>query len=153
MQELPHHYKVSASGAREGKLALESEALQPIETASPREFGGPGNLWSPETMLAGAVAGCFILSFRAIARASSFPWLDLTCEAEGRLERADGTLQFTEFTLRPTLKIPTGGDRGRAIRLLEKAESGCLVANSLRSSRRLEPAVIEAPAETTGEAR
>ncbi len=153
MQELPHHYKVIASGAREGKLALESEALQPIEIAAPQEFGGPGNLWSPETMLAGAVAGCFILSFRAIARASSFPWLRLTCEAEGRLERADGTLRFTEFTLRPMLKIPTGGDRRRAMRLLEKAESGCLIANSLRSPGRLEPAVIEVPAESTGEAR
>lgn len=151
MQELPHHYIVGASAAHDGQVMLESEGLQAIENASPREFGGPGNLWSPETMLAGAVVSCFILTFRAVARASSFPWLSLVCAGEGRLDRADGTVRFTEFTLRPTLRVRAGSDRDRAIRILEKAERGCLVANSLRSTVRLEPTVIEVPAEMVAE--
>ena len=151
MQDLPHDYEVKANAACNGNPVIECDALQPIETAAPREFGGPGNLWSPETMMAGAVAGCFILTFRGVARASSFPWLSLTCAVEGRLDRCDGTLRFTEFTLRPTLEIPAGADRDRAIRLLEKAERGCLVVNSLRSTVRLEPAVIQIAAETLAE--
>ena len=107
MQELPHHYKVGASAAHDGGIVLESEALQPIKIAAPQEFGGPGNLWSPETMLAGAVASCFILTFRGVARASSFP----VAEPDLRRRRPTGAmstaaLRFTEFTLRPTLKIP-----------------------------------------------
>jgi organic hydroperoxide reductase OsmC/OhrA len=153
MQDLPHDYKVEANAAYNGNPIIESETVQPIESAAPREFGGPGNLWSPETMMAGAVASCFILTFRGVARASSFPWVSLTCVAEARLDRCDGTLRFTEFILRPTLEIPAGGDRDRAIRLLEKAERGCLVVNSLRSAVRLEPTVIQIPAETLAEAR
>ncbi|MFZ0887404.1 MAG: OsmC family protein [Candidatus Binataceae bacterium] len=153
MQELPHHYKVEATAAQDGELMLESRGVEPIECAAPSEFGGPGNRWSPETMLAGAVAACFILTFRAVARASSFPWLSLTCSTEGRLERVDGTVRFTQFTLRPTLKVPAGADRDRAIRLLEKAERGCLVTGSLRSTVRLEPTVIQDSAEPSREAR
>lgn len=153
MQELPHHYKVEASAASDGKLMLEAEGLEPIECAAPREFGGPGNRWSPETMLGGAVATCFILTFRAIARASSFPYSSLACSVEGRVEKADGTLRFTEFTLRPALKMAGGGDRDRALRLLKKAERSCLVTASLRSTVRLEPTVIQDPAENPRRAR
>ncbi len=153
MQELPHCYKVEASAAHNGNPNLESGTLQPIATEPPPEFGGPGNLWSPETMMVGAVASCFILTFRGVARASSFPWLSLTCPAEGRLERCDGRLRFTEFTLRPTLKIPAGADRERALHLLEKAERSCLVTNSLSSTVRLESVVVEISAEGLAEAR
>lgn len=145
MKELHYDYKAKATASRAGNVTLESEG-QSIESAPPREFGGPGNLWSPETMLTGAVAGCFILTFRAIAHASSFPWLNLICTVEGRLESSDGTLRFTQFTLRPKLTIPKGTDHEKAGRLLEKAERGCLVSNSLRSTLRLEPEVIEMPA-------
>jgi peroxiredoxin-like protein len=153
MQQLPHHYNVAASAAHNGQVVLESKGLPPIENASPAEFGGPGDLWSPETMLAGAIAGCFILTFRATARASAFRWLSLTCAVEGRLDRDDGTLRFTDFLLRPTLKVPAGSDRDRAIRLLEKAERSCLIANSLLSAVRLEPAVVEVAAEMLEEIR
>jgi hypothetical protein len=33
----------------------------------PREFDGRGNQWSPESLLAAALADCFVLSFRAVA--------------------------------------------------------------------------------------
>ncbi len=143
MQDLPHCYKVEASAAPDANPTVESGTLQPIGIEAPPEFGGPGNLWSPETILVAAVASCFILTFRGVARASSFAWSALACRAEGRLERSEGILQFTEFTLRATLKIPAGGDHKRALTLLEKAEHSCLVTNSLRSTVRLEPEVIE----------
>jgi len=150
MDELPHHYTVEASAAHEGPVMLDSEGLPRIESAPPRQFGGPANLWSPESMLAASVAGCFILTFRAVARASSLAWLNLTCTAQGRLERSEGALRFTEFTLRPKLAIPVGANREKAMRVLEKAEHGCLVSASLRSTIRLEPEVIETPADPPG---
>ena len=152
MQDLPHNYKVEAVAAHDANPVVKSGTLQPITIEPPPEFGGPGNQWSPETAMVGAIASCFILTFRGVARASSFAWSELACRAEGRLERVEGTLRFTEFTLRPALKIPAGADRDRALRLLEKAERSCLVTNSLRSTVRLEPAVIEIPAETLAEA-
>jgi len=146
MEELSHHYKAQAIAAHDGSVTLESDGLRTIETAPPREFGGPGNLWSPETMLAGAVASCFILTFRAVARASSLPWVKLICKAEGHLQRSEGAFRFTEFILLVKLTVPRGTIHEKAARLLEKAEHGCLISNSLRSTMRLEPEVIEMPA-------
>ena len=61
MQEFPHRYSVTAAGAVDGDVELTAERVPGLRSASPAEFGGPGDRWSPETLLVGAVADCFIL--------------------------------------------------------------------------------------------
>ena len=141
MHELPHHYKVEASAGSDGEAALSAAGLDTIPSASPLEFGGPGDRWSPETLLVAAVAGCFILSFRAIARASKFSWLSLRCEVDGTLERVEGGMRFTRFVVHATLDVPQDTNEERAHRLLEKAEKSCLVTNSLSGETQLEAKV------------
>lgn len=131
MQQLPHHYRVGASSRQQGSVTLKSPGLDDLETAPPAEFGGPGDLWSPETLLVGAVANCFILSFRAIARASKLEWQDLSCQVEGVLDRVDGKTLFTELKLAVRLQVPASTDEVRAQRILEKAEETCLITNSM----------------------
>ena len=142
MQEYPHHYTVAATAQSEGNVLLESSDLASIETAAPPEFGGPGGLWSPETLLVSAVADCFVLSFKAIARASSMDWVSLNCEVTGVLDRVEKVSQFTDFNLRVTLEVPPGTDEAKAARLLEKAEHACLITNSLKSAKHLDATVI-----------
>jgi organic hydroperoxide reductase OsmC/OhrA len=141
MQAYPHVYKVSANGNPTGSVAVASAGLPTLATASPREFDGPGDQWSPEGLLCAAVADCFILTFRAVARASKLEWLQLECGVEGTLERAEGGTQFTQFFTRASLRVPTGTDIERARLLLEKAEHTCLISNSLRGKRSLETQV------------
>lgn len=138
MQDLPHHYQVKAVTATNSNVTLSSPNLASLETAAPAEFGGPGDLWSPETMLTGAVANCFILSFKAIARASKLEWSRLSCDVEGVLERVEKTLEFTQMRLRVSLAIPATTDAARARLLLEKAEQSCLITNSMTSSNTLQ---------------
>ena len=45
-------------------------------------------LASIPTLLIAAVADCFILTFRAVARASRFEWISLGCTVDGVLDRA-----------------------------------------------------------------
>ncbi len=142
MKELPHHYAVRAESAAEGPVALASSGLPALESAAPAEFGGPGDRWSPETLLVAAVADCFLLTFRAIARASAYAWSELRCEAEGVLDRAEGGVRFTEFRLRAELQAPAGTDPERGRRLLEKAERSCLVSRSLTAPVHLEARVV-----------
>ena len=71
MHDFPHHYAVSATAETASNVSLSSEDVAAIESAPPVEFGGPGGHWSPESLLVAAVADCFVLSFPAIARASS----------------------------------------------------------------------------------
>ena len=141
MQDLPHHYRVSASADSQSHVLLSSEGLPGIDTAGPPEFGGPGDVWSPETLLVGSVANCFILTFRAIARASQFEWQSLRCAVAGTLEKVDRVTQFTDFNLEVELAVPAGTSEKKARRLLEKAEHGCLITNSLTAAIHLSATV------------
>lgn len=141
MQRLPHRYRVEASAAFEGEVAIASQGLETLRTAPPAEYDGPGDRWSPETLLVASVVDCFVLTFRAVARASSLAWTDLRCEAEGELDRVEHVTRFTRLTIRAFLTIPPGGDAEKAARVLEKAERSCLVTNSLAFPVGLEPNV------------
>ena len=131
MQDLPHHYHVSATAFTRSNVEVTSKGLDALETAGPAEFGGPGDLWSPETMLVGAVANRLILSFRATARAARLDWVNLTVDVEGVLERVEKVTLFTRFILNATLEVERGIDESKALKLLEKAKKHCLVSNSL----------------------
>lgn len=141
MQNYPHNYAVTAVANRDGNVDLTSEGLTGIRSAPPAEFGGPGDLWSPETLLIAAVADCFILTFKAIAGASKFDWISLQCEAEGTLDRIDNVTRFTEIKLLAILDVPQATDEQKAMRLLEKSEHACLITNSLKSSSHLDATV------------
>ncbi len=144
MHPYPHSYQASATGNPTGSVMVASPSLPDLETAPPPQFDGPGGLWSPETLLCAAVADCFILTFRAITRAAKFDWQKLQCRVEGTLERLDGQAQFTRFASRVSLTVPPGADAAKARALLERAEHGCLISNSLRGARTLEMEVLEA---------
>jgi organic hydroperoxide reductase OsmC/OhrA len=142
MHPYPHHYTVHASAEPTGDVPVTGVGLPALATAPPAEFDGPGDRWSPETLLCAAVADCFLLSFRAVARASKLDWNSLECRVEGKLDRVEGRSFFTEIVVHATLRVPSGTDQDRATRLLEKAEHVCLVSNSLVAQRRLDPTVI-----------
>ena len=144
MQALPHHYRVSANANSEGEVTLVGDKLESILSAPPIEYGGPGDLWSPETLLAAAVADCFILTFRAIATASKLSWLSLSCQVEGTLERIEGVTKFTEFTIEASLNVSAEIPEDRALYILEKAEANCLITNSLSCKTHLNAVVVKA---------
>jgi organic hydroperoxide reductase OsmC/OhrA len=141
MQDFPHFYRVLADGTIDGDVALSAEHLSTLRSASPAQFGGPGDRWSPETFLVGALGDCFILTFRAVARASQLPWTTLQCEVTGTLDRIDRATQFTKFEIRAHLEVPAGTGVEQARRALEKAEHNCLISNSLKGAIQLIPEV------------
>jgi peroxiredoxin-like protein len=141
MQDFPHHYIVSATAQSTSNVELSGAGLETIESAPPKEFGGPGDRWSPESLLVAAVADCFVLSFRAIARASKLEWESLSCSADGVLDRVERQAQFVRFDVKAELVVPAGTNEARALRLLEKAEQACLITNSLTAESHLEATV------------
>ena len=141
MQDFPHHYQVAATATDSGNVELSSEGVDPIASAPPAEFGGPGDQWSPESLLVAAVADCFVLSFRAIARASKFDWTSLSCNVTGTLDRVERKTQFTAFDVSAELVVPDGTAEAKAQRLLQKAEDACLITNSLIAESHLSATV------------
>jgi organic hydroperoxide reductase OsmC/OhrA len=141
MQKFPHRYAVVAAGDALDDIELVSGSLPPLRSAPPTEFDGPGDRWSPETLLAAAVAGCYVLTFRAVARASGVSWTWLRCEVGGTLERVDKTPQFTAFDINARLRIPPTMNADQARRALEKAEGQCLISKSLKGTVHLTLAI------------
>jgi len=137
LQNLPHQYRVQAQGRPNENLDLCVANVPKLTVAPPVQFGGPGDQWSPEDLLMASIASCFILSFKAIAKASKFSWASIQCDSEGTLARVDGKTRFTKIVTKANLVIPATESIENAERLLHKAEQSCLVVNSLTSESEL----------------
>ncbi len=142
MQDYPHSYVVKAGAREEGPVTIDSEGLDTIETNSPPQFGGPEGYWSPESLLVASVANCFILTFRAIARASRLEWDSLDCSVNGILDRDERKTRFTQYHLRAILHVPAGSNEIKARKILDKANANCLITNSLNGVEFLDATVI-----------
>jgi organic hydroperoxide reductase OsmC/OhrA len=141
MQDFPHHYTTTATARHDSNVDMTSPGLPDLKLAAPAEFGGPGDHWSPETLMSAAVASCFKLSFKAVARAAKLEWTSIRCDVVAVLDKVDKVTQFTEFHQTVVLEVPAGTDEAKAMRLLEKAEHVCLVTNSLTGATRLDAMV------------
>ena len=131
MHSFPHNYKVSAHAVSEGDVVLSADGLTDINSQPPAEFNGPGDRWSPESLLMAAIADCFTLSFRAIAAASKIPFTELSVNVDGELNMVERKMVFTTVQISANLVVPEGIEPARAERLLNMAEQSCLVTNSL----------------------
>lgn len=133
MKAFPHEYVVTVVSSPQRDVDLGADHLPTLQSASPAEFGGPGDRWSPETLLVAAVGDCFAITFQGIARVTGLSWGFLRCEVTGTLDRQDRIPQFTRFHIRARLGVPTGTSQETAKSILEKAERRCLIANSLKA--------------------
>ena len=115
-------------------MRISSNGLEDLSTDVPREFGGPGDQWSPEALLIAAVADCFVLTFRAMATPSRVTWYALDCDATGTLERVDRATRFTEIQLAVRISVPDDMEEEKVLRVLKKAEETCLITNSLTAT-------------------
>jgi peroxiredoxin-like protein len=143
MNPLPHRYTVRLTGSGSGHATLAVDGLPELRTAPPPEFDGPGDAWSPEHLLLGAVQTCFLFTLRGVAQASGLAISRCEVDAEGTVDRTDRTTRFTEIVLRLRLALAAGVDRARTRRVVEKAEHACLVSASLATPVHLEVEFLE----------
>ena len=141
MQEFPHRYYVSTVASGDYHT-VSAPGLEDLRVAGPVEFDGPGDSWSPESLMTGAIGSCYILTFRAVARASQLDWIDIRCGVESILDRIDRVTRFTEATLSVTLTIDDPAKRDHAERIIRKAKENCLVSNSLTTQITLVPEIL-----------
>lgn len=136
-----HSYRVEAwwTSGRTG-LAKSDSAPNAIHFTAPKEFGGLEGRWTPEELLLAAVAACFITTLRSIAD-DQFDFTDLQVEAIGTVRKAQSGYGFSEIVIQPTLKIACSKDRERALNLLKKAETLCLVSRAIDTPLRFEPTI------------
>lgn len=115
-----------------------------IEVATPPEFpkGIPG-IWSPEHLFTASVSSCLMTTFLAIAENSKLDFESFNCSSKGKLEQVDGKWMMTEIILEPLVVVKDEGSIEKALRVLQKSEINCLIANSIKATVVMKP-VVEA---------
>ncbi|HUK34091.1 MAG TPA: OsmC family protein [Vicinamibacterales bacterium] len=146
MKPLPHRYDVQLKGGPTGYAHLSSVGRRTFATAPPREFGGPGDAWSPEHLLLASVEACFLFTFRAVARASKLDFADVNIHAEGTVDHLAGVTKFTEIVIRPRLTFAPHVDRAKVAAVVAKTEKACLVSATLATPVRVETEIVETEA-------
>jgi organic hydroperoxide reductase OsmC/OhrA len=135
-------------------LASSADGLPEIAVGPPPAFDGMPGLWSPEHLFVLAAASCWLTTFLTVARLSHLDLVDVEVDASGDVaRRADRRFHVPGMVLRPRVTIAHEADRERALRLIAKAEAGCLVAQSMRTEVTLEPVVVALERSARGLAR
>ena len=126
----------------ERKMGLIASAGKPeVQVATPPEFKGHEGIWSPEDLFVASVNVCVMNTFLAFAERAGLAFASYESEAEGRLELVDGKFQFTTIGLKPRITLQPGGDVGKAMEILAKAEANCLISNSIKARVTAEPTI------------
>lgn len=138
----PHHYAVEARCPPQGEVILSAPGLESLDTLPPVEFGGPGDHWSPETLLTGALASCFALTFRAIARRARLEWTDFECQVNGELVNEQGNSRFSRFKIHARLVADIPPDDAAALRVMQLTKEGCLISNSVHATVEVHTTIV-----------
>ena len=130
-----NYYEVELEWAAGRKGLMSSPALyDSIEVATPPEFPkGIAGIWSPDHLLVAAANSCLMTTFLAIAENSGLEFVGFHSKASGKLEKIDGKYLISEIELSPQLQIKSEAFRDKALKVLEKSESACLISNSVKS--------------------
>ena len=105
-----------------------------IKVSSAPEFTGelPGK-WTAEHLFLGALCSCYMSAFLMQANSAGLKFKSFGCDALGRVEKHNEVYSFTEIILKPVVKIFKSTDQEKTNRLLEKAETNCIIANSIKT--------------------
>jgi peroxiredoxin-like protein len=134
-------YQTSVKWTEQRKGIISCAGKSDVRVATPPEFKGHENIWSPEDLFVASANVCLMTTFLAVAERAGLAFSSYESTAEGRLEIVEGKFQFTAITIRPSITLTSGGDAAKAKELIEKAEHNCLISNSMKAKVILEPTI------------
>ena len=107
----------------------------------PKDFGGPGDAWTPEHFYAAGVGSCVMATFLSIAKMSKLNFVSYESRASCCMEKTPEGFRMTSVTLTPRIVVSEEKERERAQRMIEKAENMCPISNSLKVTVELQASV------------
>jgi organic hydroperoxide reductase OsmC/OhrA len=140
-----HHFKMRTVRQTVGRALVEAEGRPTFIGGAPPEFGGSGEVWSPEHLLIASAALCFLSTFEWFARRAEVHVAAMSVEADGEVDRIGSGLGFTQIRLLVHLHVGAG-ETARTRELVERTERSCLVSRSLRAPVEIELDLQEAAA-------
>lgn len=135
-------YNTVIEWQRELKGLLSSSGKPNIEIATPPEFRGHPEIWSPEDLFVASVNSCIMTTFLYYAQRNNLNLSDYKSEAPGILEMQEGRFTFAEIKVKPEITVGTQQDYDLAREFINKAEKACPISNSIKSKVSIESQII-----------
>jgi organic hydroperoxide reductase OsmC/OhrA len=118
-----------------------------MDFSAPPDAHGHEDVLTPEDAFVASVNTCIMMMFIWASERFKLNLLSYDCRAEGtKLIEIDRTEIFTHLHLWPVIRIGTNGEdapriESRARKALRAAQKYSLVANSVKSSLKIEPTI------------
>ncbi|NGZ02413.1 MAG: osmotically inducible protein OsmC [Nitrospira sp. WS238] len=134
-------YQTEVKWTEQRKGIMSCAGKPDVQVATPPEFKGHEDIWSPEDLFVASANVCLMTTFLAVAERAGLAFSAYESTAEGRLELVEGKFQFTAITIRPSITLKSADDAAKAKELIEKAEHNCLISNSMKATVTLEAVI------------
>lgn len=102
-----------------------------MDIASPPEFGGRADLWSPEDMICGAANSCILLTALYFVGKMQIGLKGYTSSASAAMQKTPAGLRFTGVDVKVTATVATADDEPKMRKAMEQAEKFCPVSAGL----------------------
>ena len=104
-----------------------------IHGSSDPSFRGDRTRHNPEELLVASLSSCHMLWYLHLCSLNHITVLDYRDSASGVMEEYDdGSGEFAQVTLMPTVAVRAGDDRAKALALHEEAHRFCFIARSVK---------------------
>jgi organic hydroperoxide reductase OsmC/OhrA len=121
---------------------MTSGKRMPVLFAPPVEFGGTDSVWSPEQLLASAVASCYMTTFLHFAKLMKIKISDFHIDVKMEIEKKDKLgFKATKYLVHPEISFETHQELQTISDLLSKAKRYCIISNSVNGDISVEPII------------
>lgn len=117
---------------KQGKTGETRSSGKPtVEVATPPEFGGPENIWTPEDLLTSSVATCIMTSALFFIDRAKIQLRSYKSNATATMEKGPTGLVITGITVAVTVELADPSQSEATHKALVQAEKTCPISNSL----------------------
>jgi len=103
-----------------------------ICVATPPDFGGPHNNWSPEQLLISAVAGCLMTSALYYLEKAGVGLRSYISNAIGTVDKTPEGLAFTRVRVEISITVADASHVEKARKAAARAEKSCPISRALQ---------------------
>ena len=118
----------------EKKGVLSAAGKPDIQMATPPEFRGHPDIWTPEDLFVASVNCCIMTTFLYYAARMQIELVSYRSTADGTVESRPDGLLFTTVNVEPHVLVASDEDRSKAQEAMERSEKACLISRSANAA-------------------
>src|SRR5699024_8590045 len=102
---------------------------------------GPGVGTNPDEMLLGAAATCYLITLAAMIERADLPLKEMSLDSEGIVDVTNGVFTYEKIIHKPYVALKADAEEKHykmLQKLIEKAESGCMISRAFKVNVSLE---------------